>query len=197
MKTSENVEQLFKAYVEVSPELVNIGKDSEGYGYNYTSLEKLIEHTKPILHKHGLAIIQMNIPNGVLTRMVHVSGEWMESTFTGDIIQLSKMNAYQVQGSQSTYYRRYAWASICGIASDEDKDAEGEQVKPKPKEAPKAKTATILINSKQIADIFTLANEVGLTVPQVCTAWTMKSLAELHADNYDKMIEWLNSQRKA
>jgi len=143
MKTSENVEQLFKAYVDCSPELINIGKDSTGYGYNYTSLEKLIEHTKPILHKHGLAIIQMNIPNGILTRMVHTSGEWMESTFTGEVVSLAKMNEYQVQGSQSTYYRRYSWASICGIASDDDMDAQGEQTPP-PKPIPKATQDDVL-----------------------------------------------------
>lgn len=128
MLTSENTEQIFKAYVKCSPELKNIAKDSKGYGYDYTSLEKLIEHTKPILSEHELSIIQMPTGNGVITRMIHSSGEWIEQELTSNIIQLKGMNEYQVQGSQITYLRRYAWASICGIASDDDMDASGEQI---------------------------------------------------------------------
>ena len=120
---------IFEAYTKCSPELINIAKDSKGYGYTYTSLEKLIEHTKPILAKHGLAIMQMPTGNGLITRMVHNSGEWFEQEMTSELIQMKQMNAFQVQGSQITYLRRYMWSSICGIASDDDMDAQGEEVK--------------------------------------------------------------------
>jgi len=186
MKTSENVEQLFKAYVDCSPELINIGKDSKGYGYTYTSLEKLIEHTKPILHKHGLAIIQMNIPNGILTRMVHTSGEWMESTFTGEVIQLAKMNDYQVQGSQSTYYRRYSWASICGIASDDDMDAQGEQ----------EIVATPKATQDDILTIQGLITQTGTDTQKVLGAYEVKQLNELTAKQAKAAISRLNKTPK-
>src|SRR5690349_24140682 len=35
-----------------------LARDSQGYGYKYTSLDKLIEATRPILTKHGIAITQ-------------------------------------------------------------------------------------------------------------------------------------------
>ena len=189
MRTSENVEQLFKAYVDCSPELINIGKDSKGYGYDYTSLEKLIEHTKPILHKHGLAIIQMNIPNGILTRMVHTSGEWMESTFTGDVIKLAKMNDYQVQGSQSTYYRRYSWASICGIASDEDMDAQGEQAtkKAQPKQEAKA-------TQDQVTTITSLLSDKGIDVVAFLKYYKVNTVSELTPHFAEHAIKTLSEK---
>jgi len=123
MKTSTTTQVLFEAYAKCSPKLKNIAKDSKGYGYNYTSLEKLIEHTKPILAEDNLAIIQMPTGNGLVTRLIHNSGEWIEQEMTSELIQMKQMNAFQVQGSQITYLRRYMWASLCGIASDDDMDA--------------------------------------------------------------------------
>jgi len=186
MVTSENVEQLFKAYVDCSPELVNIGKDSTGYGYNYTSLEKLIERTKPILHKHGLAIIQMNIPNGILTRMVHTSGEWMESTFTGNVIALAKMNDYQVQGSQSTYYRRYGWASICGIASDDDMDAQGEQAK-----TAQQQVTTNNISSAQVTEIQNLCKKYNYQIDAIAEQFGgYKDIVSIPSEKFNDFILW-------
>jgi len=176
MKTSENVEQISKAYVECSPELLNIAKDSKGYGYTYTSLEKLIEHTKPILSKHGLAIIQIPTGNGLISRLIHNSGEWMEQEMNSELIQMKQMNAFQVQGSQVTYLRRYMWASFCGIASDDDMDAQGEQTK-------EDKTPS-LINEQQVVDIGSMIMESSLSVEQVCNAWKIKKLQDLQADDF-------------
>ena len=132
MKTSESTAEINKAYISAAPELHNIAKDSRGYNYSYTSLEKLIEYTKPILAKHKLAIIQMPNGNGITTRIIHESGEWIEEFIDSNVIELRGMNYYQSQGSQITYLRRYMWASLCGIASDDDMDAAGEQTAPTP-----------------------------------------------------------------
>ena len=131
MKTSEKVDLLFKAQVAMQAEMKNIAKDSKGYGYNYTSLEKLIEHVRPVLAKHKLGFIQTNTSKesgdvGVTTRLIHESGQWVEDTMTAPLYKLAKMNEYQVAGSVITYFRRYALASIIGVASDEDMDAQGE-----------------------------------------------------------------------
>lgn len=50
---------LTEALVAAQAELPTaIGRDSQGQGYRYTSLDKLIEATRPILTKHGIAIMQ-------------------------------------------------------------------------------------------------------------------------------------------
>lgn len=135
MKTSNEVNDIFKAQIEMQAELGNIAKDSKGYGYSYTSLDKLIMYVKPFLAKYKLGFIQTNttLPDGtigVTTRLIHESGQWVEDTLSANLFKLAKMNEYQVAGSLITYFRRYGLASILGVASDDDIDAQGELQKP-------------------------------------------------------------------
>lgn len=133
MKTSNEVGNIFAAQIAMQSELQDIGKDSKGYGYNYTSFESLTRYLRPLLTKHGLGFIQTstNVEDriGVCTRLIHKSGEWVEDTFTVPLVGLAKMNDYQVAGSAITYLKRYGLSAIVGIASDEDADAHGEQTK--------------------------------------------------------------------
>jgi hypothetical protein len=127
MKTSENTEEINKALIAIQGVIKNINKDSTGYGYNYTSLDKLLEYVRPILVSYGMAIVQSTTNGeqgsvGVTTRLIHFSGQYIEDTMTAQIGQLAKMNAYQVTGSVITYFRRYAISAMLGIASEEDKD---------------------------------------------------------------------------
>ena len=182
MNTSEKVAMISKAYAECSPKLLNIAKDSKGYGYNYTSLEKLIEHTKPVLEEFGLGIIQMPTGNGLITRMVHNSGEWIEQEMTSELIQMKQMNAFQVQGSQITYLRRYMWASICGIASDDDMDAKGEEVK------------VPMVTPEQVKYISTLITTKEIDRDKVKLAYKVESMNDLTADNALKLINQLKAK---
>jgi len=188
MKTSETVEQLFKAFVNASKKLQNTPKDSKGYSYTYTSLEKLIEATKPILADNGLAIMQFPTGNGIITRMIHESGEWIEQETNSELIQLKGMNAYQVQGSQVTYLRRYAWAAICGIASDEDKDAAGEEVK---------QQQPAKVNAKQVKLIQTLISKKRIdddTVSMLKSHYNIESWNDLPAAAMDGLMQWFNKK---
>jgi len=99
--------------------------------------------------KYNLAIIQMPILNGLVSRLIHSSGEWIETTLEGDAGEPRGMNMLQLQGSQLTYYRRYSWASICGIASDDDLDANAPKEEDKPVKQPQ------YINEAQLKKINT------------------------------------------
>ena len=124
---------LAEALVAAQAELpCAIGKDADGQigqrSYRYLTLDKLIAETRPILQKHGLAIIQAPtfIQRGedgaipaLATTLTHVSGEEASSSmplYLGD-------KTMQGLGSAITYARRYAWQSILGIAAEEDTDA--------------------------------------------------------------------------
>ena len=185
MKTSETLTELYKDYIEAQIKLNNIAKDSSGYNYKYTSLEKLLEYVKPILHTHGLAVMQFSVSNGVITRLIHKSGEWIETELFGDTIQLAKMNAYQVQGSQHTYYRRYALASICGIASDDDMDAKGEQVQTQP---------TQMISDAQLKQISDMISVKEVDIVKVLAAYKVATLKELTAQNANILIAQLQKK---
>lgn len=190
MKTSENLENIFKAQIAMQSELTNIAKDSKGYGYNYTSLEKLIEFIRPYLAKHKLGYIQTNHTNedgtvGVTTRLIHESGEWIEDTLTAPLTKLAKMNEYQVAGSLITYFRRYSLASMLGIASDEDIDMHGEQPQ-------QQKQNNGLITDQQHQQLRQMIQQKNMDYMQVCQAWNMKNLAELQTQNFGNFVKWIN-----
>src|SRR6266704_1598022 len=117
---------LAEALVAAQKELPTaIGRDSQGY--RYTSLDKLIEATRPILNKHGLSITQwpsyVAMSDGLrptlMTTVHHISGESVNERIPLYVTDKSM----QGLGAAITYARRYAWAAALGIASEEDTDA--------------------------------------------------------------------------
>lgn len=118
---SESIENLAKALVAAQAELTNPTRSANNpyFKSKYTPLDQIIEETKPILNRHGLAISQMLSGLHLTTVLVHESGEFWGSTME---LLLDKGNM-QGLGSAVTYGRRYMWAALCGIASDSDDDA--------------------------------------------------------------------------
>jgi hypothetical protein len=57
---------------------------------------------------------------GVVTRLLHKSGQWMEGEFTMPGVKQDP----QGYGSALTYARRYSLAAFAGVATGEDDDAE-------------------------------------------------------------------------
>ena len=189
MKTSDSVSGLFSAQIAMQSEMRNVAKDAKGYGYNYTKLETLIEHAKPVLFKHKLGYIQTNTSTedgrvGVTTRLIHESGEWVEDTMVAPLYKLAKMNEYQVAGSVITYFRRYALASMLGIASDEDMDASGEQVAP----------AIETIDNNQAGVINNLVVQSGTELSMFCSAYGIKNLMQLPKAQFEKAIGQLEAK---
>ena len=120
---------LTEALVAAQAELPTaLGRDSQGVGYRYTSLDKLIEATRPILTKHGLAITQQpsyiqvgeTLRPVLCTLLRHTGGEF--TAFDTPLI-LNEPKSMMSLGAAITYARRYAWAAALGIASEEDTDA--------------------------------------------------------------------------
>jgi hypothetical protein len=186
MKTSESTKNIFAAQIKMQSEMSNIAKDSEGFGYKYTSLEKLIAHSKKVLFDNGLGYIQTNTSTddgkvGVTTRLIHTSGEWVEDTMTAPLYKLAKMNEYQVAGSVITYFRRYALASMIGVASDEDMDVQGDVAR---------------IDNKQIGIINNLVNQSNTDLQMFFTAYDIKNLTELKASDFPKAVSQLEAKIK-
>lgn len=131
------MKHLFKALAEFQQEVPVIHKATQGYGYTYADLPKILEVINPLLKKHGLGFTQLINGTQIATCLFHIeSAESIESKI--DIPQgvvLKGMNEFQVLGSAITYLRRYALSSMLGLVTDKDTDASGEQVKNEPKKA--------------------------------------------------------------
>ena len=94
----------------------------------YASLSAHLSAIKPIFAKHGLAIVQMPQSErdsiGVTTIVIHKDGGSMQ-TYVG--IPASAGMKGQDAGAIISYLRRYALASVAGVATEDD-DAEVDRI---------------------------------------------------------------------
>ena len=126
MKTSESIAEINKALVGFHNDIKQPLKDKANpfFKSKYVPLENIAEVIDEVAPKHGLAYLQEAFTTdtgqtGVVTRLVHESGEFYE---TEPLVLNADKNNAQGQGSVITYARRYQLASLFGITSDEDDD---------------------------------------------------------------------------
>ena len=88
----------------------------------FSSLKDCVNTIRPVLAKHHIAATQMvrhgEAGDRVVTRLVHVSGEFVEDGG----IPLAITSDPQKMGSAMTYARRYGLLAICGAVGDPDDD---------------------------------------------------------------------------
>lgn len=142
MRTSETIAELATALASAQGEMSNAvyNRQNPHFRSKYADLASVRDATIPALSKHGLSIAQVTSFDAdrsfiLTTRLSHASGQWMESEYPLPL----QPDKPQVMGSAQTYARRYAWASICGIAADEDDDANAVQDAGPRKSSAKAK----------------------------------------------------------
>lgn len=154
MKTSEKVSQIAEALMNAQGRMEGVVRDSQNpfHKNRYASLEAVIATVKPVLQAEDLCFVQFPgaIENGcitVTTRIMHITGEWIESDAQ---IPLAKMDA-QSAGSAITYLCRYSLMAALGVPPIDD-DAEladhGERV-PVAKPAPKPIQQPIHVKAKE------------------------------------------------
>jgi len=141
------MKELMKSLSDFQNDCPVIHKESQGYGYTYSSLPAIFKVINPILKKHDLGFTQLMDGTGIRTIIFHTkTGQQLESfAEIPQDVQLKGMNQFQVMGSAITYYRRYALSAALGIITDKDVDAAGETVKPTV--AKKKKKATAQVKS--------------------------------------------------
>jgi hypothetical protein len=91
------------------------------YSYRYADLSDVLDAVRTPLANFGLALIQPITWHEehpwLVTRLVHSSGEWIESLYP-----LGTYDRPQEMGSAITYARRYTLTALLGIAAEEDDD---------------------------------------------------------------------------
>ena len=136
---------LAPALIKALAETQDIVADSTNpFHHNkYASLSAHLKALKPIFAKHGLAIMQFPTSGydggvGVKTIVIHTSGEMLDSSIVIDA-PMSKGKdkngndfeqrgfTGQQAGAVISYLRRYALASVAGVATEDD-DAEVDRV---------------------------------------------------------------------
>lgn len=194
MTSTENLNDFAAALAKAQGEMRNaaLNKVNPHFRSKYADLSEIRNAVTPALSKHGLAAVQMlRRSDGVLevvTRLVHSSGQWMESVFP--IPQ--DVSKPQTMGSAITYGRRYTLAAICNISADEDDDANAAHEAAKPAEMP-------FVNGSPGASKAGSRGDYDKMVTAIRNAPTLKALDDWHKANgpaIDKLPpDWVDELR--
>ena len=130
MKMSENINELatalsaFQGEVTDAPKTKTVKLGAGGASFKHAELSGILEITRPILSKHGLAVVQLPdlMENKLLleTVLIHKSGQWISSTIAMPMDISGRMNSAQEVGKYITYARRYGLSAILGISQVDD-----------------------------------------------------------------------------
>ena len=120
MTTSDAINEIAAALVKAQAGMKNaaLNKVNPHFKSKYADLAGIRDTVIPPLTANGIAVVQTLDASSVLTRLVHTSGQWIES-----VCPIPNGGDMQKMGSAITYARRYSLSAICGIAADEDDDA--------------------------------------------------------------------------
>lgn len=190
MRTSDSTNKLIEALVAARPAFTPVRKDAVGQvgsdrQYRYADLAGLLEATMPALTAHGLAVLQAidAETSTLITRVEHVSGEWVEAAYPL-VISLQP----QALGSSITYGRRYSLQSLLCLAADDDDAAAAESAPKRPTKATKAPKSEP-ITTAQRKRLFSIATAAGWSKEQIKAhleqAYHVTSTSDLPASSYD------------
>jgi hypothetical protein len=137
MQSSETIKEVSAALVRAQAEMKPAIKDMVNpvFRSKYADLSALLDVCMDPLSKHGIALLQSltSTMEGVtvFTRLVHVSGEWLESDPL--FIPCEKKTAHGF-GSAATYAKRFSLQGFIAISTELDDDGEaasGQEIKNK------------------------------------------------------------------
>ena len=130
MKQSDSISKLATAMCAAQAQMGGAVKDSANpfFKSKYADLTSVVKAIKEPFAENGLSYIQMPYHSadgvGVTTRLMHSSGEWLESEFVLPLVKRDPQSA----GAALSYARRYVLQSMAGIPSADD-DAESAMVR--------------------------------------------------------------------
>jgi hypothetical protein len=107
--------KLFKAIGEIEPIIKD--KKNPHFKNTYADINSLLQVVKPILHKHGLFLLQPIIQGNLVTQIWDSEGKepLAEST-----LELTQGLSAQQKGSELTYFRRYTLVALLGLEAEDD-----------------------------------------------------------------------------
>ncbi len=122
MDKSDSIKNIAIAMCKAQAEMGGAVKGTTNpfFKKKYADLGAVIQAIKEPFANNGLSYVQFPIEQGgrigVETILMHISGEYLTSSFT---VNLNKQDAQQA-GSALTYCRRYSLQAVAGIPSEDD-----------------------------------------------------------------------------
>jgi len=120
---SESINELFKALSLVQGKIEDATKDGKNPFFNnakYAKLESYLIEARPLLSEQGLSITQLietiETKTVLTTILAHSTGQYIGASFE---LKLDKQSM-QGLGSAISYARRYSYAAILSMGSEDD-----------------------------------------------------------------------------
>ena len=166
------------------------GREAGGYKFRYADLGAVLEATSEALSSEELAHTVLIGAGRIRVMLLHSSGEWFASEAP---IGSPEEMGFQKFGAQITYLRRYLFAPLVDLASEDDDDAnmvEGNhfdktttKASAPPKQAPSAPaTAPMnavvfpLASSATVDDVLAALKSAGIEGKVSVLGWVAKQL---------------------
>ena len=190
MRTSENIAALAAALSKAQAEIQDPIKDTDNdfFKSSYANLHTVLSAVRPVFGEHGLSVIQLPCGDGgnvgLVTRLLHESGEWIE----GDALSINIGNAKnpaQAAGAVITYLRRYALSACAGVFQADD---DGNVL---------ANTGPVYVTTEHAANIDTLIDEVGADRKKFLAHFKVAKVTEIPETRYDEVVNALEHKRAA
>lgn len=147
MITSQSISNIATALAKAQSEMPVVKFDATNpfLKNRYASLGAVIEASRPILAKHGIAVVQLPVSDGssigVETMLTHSSGEFISAAISLPLTEERGKSGAQLAGSIVTYLRRYSLSGALKIYADEDGDGPPPAPTTPPPARPPAKPA--------------------------------------------------------
>lgn len=204
MKRSDSIASIAKAIIAFQSSVKQPKKSATNphFRNSYVPLDNVVDSIHESAPQHGLAYVQETLVEddraGVLTMIVHESGEWME--FEPFLLPIGQKATPQAVGSAITYARRYSLSTAFGLASETDDDAnsasdnaqQNPSKQPPRKQAPKASENQIAV-LKGIADA--IADKVNVENEEVYRKFNIAGVQTV--EDFEKVKANLNKQINA
>lgn len=190
MKSSDTLAAISPALVAAINAIEGVKKGASNpafKGTKYATLEAVIEAAHEHLAANKLAVLQgpgMMQGNAltVTTRLIHESGEWIETDFA---IPLAKQDP-QAAGSAVTYARRYSLMAMLNMPAVDD-DGESAMARP-PKEAN--------VTQEQADAIRELIEGTGADRGRFLNFFGIREIEALPATRHKEAVAMLNAKKK-
>lgn len=202
MLMSGSLASLAPALALAQGELEDASKSSVNPAFRskYADLAEVLQTLRPVLSKHGLALVQTvgyydtNTKQvSVTTMLLHKSGEYIADT---QAMRCSKDDAQGI-GSAVTYARRYGAAAICGIsqADDDGNVASGRSAAANDNEPAKAKAKAKPAPEPDKATVDALLGELEVVTTEAELTALAPRFAKLAATDQTKVLPAVKAAR--
>ena len=186
MKQSESIAALAAALCKAQAQMGGAAKSADNpfFKSKYADLSSVVQAIKEPFADNGLAYVQFPISTqsaiGVVTRLMHESGEWLEQEF---YMPLQKLDAQSAMGL-ITYARRGALMAVAGIPA-QDLDGEDVVLRGKPK----------TISAVQVESLYDALEESDSDIEKFLNLFKKQTLDELTEPEYVRALQMIEMKQ--